>query len=409
MALIQRFLSLVLLATLAAPTCGVGRAAEPIQLPPEGPHHSQTQFPDPLLMSDGRGVTTREQWFEERRPELVALFQEYMYGFLPPAPGNTTGKVEREDRTAFGGRATLKEVTVRFGPPQLRPIHLMLVIPKDRQGPAPVILGMNYFGNHTLVRDRAVMLSTNWMPERGEGVVNNRSTEASRGSWVIIWQIEKTIARGYAVATFYNGDIDPDRPDERGIQTYYRQQDPKYDCGTIAAWAWGLQRAVDYLVTDADLDQRRIVVTGHSRLGKAALLAAALDERIALAITLPAFGEIERSRLLAVDDLFAVVTDKFHISPGHTLIIARRPVARFQDLTAAEKARLLVWIDWTQEHLTTSLSPAPDAFNLGLNDGPAAGQTMPQLHFHVIPRYTDDVPDPRGGIRHIIPSKALYW
>ncbi len=55
------------------------------------------------------------------------------------------------------------------------------------------------------------------------------------------------------------------------------------------------------------------------------------------------------------------------------------------------------------------LDPKPDAFNLGLNDGPAAGQTMPQLHFHVIPRYTGDVPDPRGGIRHIIPSKAAYW
>lgn len=126
-------------------------------------------------------------------------------------------------------------------------------------------------------------------------------------------------------------------------------------------------------------------------------------------LTLPAFGEIERSRLLAVDDLFAVVSDKFPISPGHTLIIARRPVARFQDLTSAEKARLLVWIDWTQQHLTSHLTPTPDAFNLGLNDGPAAGQTMPQLHFHVIPRYTGDVPDPRGGIRHIIPSKARYW
>jgi diadenosine tetraphosphate (Ap4A) HIT family hydrolase len=126
-------------------------------------------------------------------------------------------------------------------------------------------------------------------------------------------------------------------------------------------------------------------------------------------LTLPAFGEIERPRLLAVDDLFAIVSDKFPISPGHTLIIARRPVARFQELTSAEKARLLVWIDWTQQHLATSLDPPPDAFNLGLNDGPDAGQTMPQLHFHVIPRYASDVPDPRDGIRNVIPSKAQYW
>ena len=127
------------------------------------------------------------------------------------------------------------------------------------------------------------------------------------------------------------------------------------------------------------------------------------------ALRLPAYGEIEAPRVVAVDDLFAVVSDKFPISSGHTLIIARRPVARFQDLTGAEKARLLVWIDWTQEHLQTHLSPAPDAFNLGLNDGPAAGQTMPQFHFHVIPRYAGDVLDPRGGIRWIISQKARYW
>ena len=126
-------------------------------------------------------------------------------------------------------------------------------------------------------------------------------------------------------------------------------------------------------------------------------------------LMLPAFGEIEAARLLALDDLFAVVSDKYPVSPGHTLIIARRPVIRFRELTGAEKARLLVWIDWTQEHLASNLSPAPDGFNLGLNDGPAAGQTMPQLHFHVIPRYTGDVPDPRGGIRHVIPGKARYW
>jgi diadenosine tetraphosphate (Ap4A) HIT family hydrolase len=126
-------------------------------------------------------------------------------------------------------------------------------------------------------------------------------------------------------------------------------------------------------------------------------------------LTLPEFGEIEPVRLVALDDLFAVVADKFPISPGHTQIIARRPVARFQELSTAEKARLLVWIDWTQQHLTSTLRPPPDAFNLGLNDGPAAGQTMPQFHFHVIPRYAGDVPDARGGIRHVIPAKAVYW
>jgi diadenosine tetraphosphate (Ap4A) HIT family hydrolase len=126
-------------------------------------------------------------------------------------------------------------------------------------------------------------------------------------------------------------------------------------------------------------------------------------------LTLPSFGALEPARLVAADELFAVVSDKFPISPGHTLIIARRPVARFQELTSTEKARLLVWRDWSQQHPSTYHNPAPDAFNLGLNDGPAAGQTIPQLHFHLIPRYTGDVPDPRGGLRHLIPAKARYW
>jgi len=126
-------------------------------------------------------------------------------------------------------------------------------------------------------------------------------------------------------------------------------------------------------------------------------------------LILPAFGVVEPARIMATDDLFAVVRDKFPISPGHTLIIARRPIARFQDLTTSEKTRSLHWIDWTQQFLATTLTPPPDAFNFGLNDGPAAGQTMPQLHFHVIPRYAGDVSDPRGGIRQVIPSKAIYW
>ena len=104
-----------------------------------------------------------------------------------------------------------------------------------------------------------------------------------------VWAIEQSIDRGYAVATCYNGDIDPDRPDfTDGVHPHYfreAQTEPEpHDWGTIAAWAWGLSRAVDYLRTVRDLDKDRIAVVGHSRLGKTALLAAAFDERIALAI-----------------------------------------------------------------------------------------------------------------------------
>jgi diadenosine tetraphosphate (Ap4A) HIT family hydrolase len=126
-------------------------------------------------------------------------------------------------------------------------------------------------------------------------------------------------------------------------------------------------------------------------------------------VTLPAFGVIERERVLAVDELFAVVSDKFPISAGHTLIIPRRALTRFQELTAAERLRLLEWVDWAQNRLLVMQTPSPDAFNLGVNDGKAAGQTMPQFHFHVIPRHDGDVTDPRGGVRWVIPGKAKYW
>jgi diadenosine tetraphosphate (Ap4A) HIT family hydrolase len=126
-------------------------------------------------------------------------------------------------------------------------------------------------------------------------------------------------------------------------------------------------------------------------------------------IAIPAFGRTASAEVLAHDQFFVVIRDKYPVSPGHTLIVARRPAARFQQLTQQERARLLYWIDWTQTYLAEMLSPKPDAFNLGVNDGVAAGQTKEQFHFHIIPRYAGDVPDPRGGVRYVIPSKARYW
>lgn len=121
------------------------------------------------------------------------------------------------------------------------------------------------------------------------------------------------------------------------------------------------------------------------------------------------FGKIERDRILAQDELFTVAKDKYPISPGHTLIILKRDVSRFHQLMAGEKLKLIEWIDWCIYHLQNTLTPQPDGFNVGLNDGQAAGQTVGRLHVHVIPRYNGDVADPRGGVRWILPSKARYW
>jgi hypothetical protein len=270
--------------TLAALALSSAAAAFPTidELP------ERLDFPDPLVMLDGTKVTSKEDWLGKRRPELKALFQHYMYGELPPPPAGVRPKVEYEDRAAFGGKATLKEIALSVGPPGIPSIRLLLMVPNHRRGPAPVFVGLNFSGNHSLVRDPKVHLSTEWMYGNYPGVKNNRATEASRGANADSWSLENSIDRGYAVATFYNGDVDPDRPDERGgLRPYFTTLSrPKWpqECGTIAAWAWGLQRAVDYLVTDKDIDPKRIAAFGHSRLGKTALLAAAFDDRIALAI-----------------------------------------------------------------------------------------------------------------------------
>lgn len=274
--------TLALLATLGTADLPAGKdeLAAPDKLP------ALKELPDPLVMLNGQRVATKEQWFKERRPELKKLFEHYMYGHAPAAPAKVEYVVERVDPKALGGKATLKEVTILLAGRDGPKVHVLLVIPNQRSGPAPVFVGMNFCGNHAVLADPKIHLSTAWIYPGRKGVKNNRATEEARGSDVDVWAIEQTIDRGYAVATFYSGDIDPDRSDIReGVQKFFGPKEPgENDWGTVMAWAWGIQRVVDYLVTDTDLDARRIVAVGHSRLGKTTLLAGAMDERIAMVI-----------------------------------------------------------------------------------------------------------------------------
>jgi hypothetical protein len=248
--------------------------------PEVGKLPSKPDLPDPMVMLNGDRVTTKEQWLTKRRPELRKLFEHYMYGSAPKAP-KISAKIERTDPKALGGKATLKLITITLGGIENAKIHLLLVIPNNRSKPAPVFVGMNFCGNHAVLDDPKIPLNTSWIYSNQKGVKNNRATEASRGTQKDVWNIEDAIDRGYAVATFYSGDVDPDRPDVReGVQKRF----PGSDWGTIAAWAWGYQRVIDYLVTDSDIDASRIIAVGHSRLGKATLLAGAFDERIAVII-----------------------------------------------------------------------------------------------------------------------------
>ena len=99
--------------------------------------------------------------------------------------------------------------------------------------------------------------------------------------------------------------------------------------------------------------------------------------------------------------------DGFPIAEGHTLVIPRRHVASLYELAAAEQNAVWELVGQVREHLVTQL--APDGFNVGLNDGVSAGQTIMHAHVHIIPRWKGDVPDPRGGVRWVLPAKAAYW
>jgi hypothetical protein len=250
-------------------------------------------LPELLQMEDGSPVLDAEDWMERRRGEILALFEEHMYGRSPGRPSGLRFSVRSSDAGALEGRATRREVTVYFGPGEDDPsMDILLYFPNGTERPVPLFVGLNFFGNHTIHADSSISIPTTWMRANAAmGVVDHRATEAGRGVRDQRWPVEKVIERGYGVATIYCGDLVPDHAGgvEEGILGFLRNpaQGDRLpnEWGAIGGWAWGLSRALDYFETDPDLDASRVAVLGHSRLGKAALWAGALDPRFSLVIS----------------------------------------------------------------------------------------------------------------------------
>ena len=252
-------------------------------------------LPDPLVCTDGTRVTNSNLWQKKRRPELLGLFEEQVYGRAPRPPHALTRYEVRSVVTnALGGQATRKEISILLsGTPAGPRIELLLYFPNRAPKAAPAFLGLNFNGNHAVTTERDVRLSDRWMAGgRNSCIVSNRATEACRGNEASRWQIEKIVARGYALATFNYGDVEPDSAtgwklgvraalSSTGTNTTFKPD----EWGAISAWAWGLSRALDYLETDDTVDAKRVAVIGHSRLGKTALWAGARDERFAIVIS----------------------------------------------------------------------------------------------------------------------------
>ncbi|MCE0484862.1 MAG: hypothetical protein LV479_11570 [Methylacidiphilales bacterium] len=258
-----------MISLLAASTLvGIANFLPPILLP------EKRGFPDPLELADGSSVTSREVWFNQRVPELRKLFENYEYGRYPaPTPVHAT--VVTREENALGGQALLREVQIDLG--LERPVSLLVITPVHRAH-APCFLCLNYRSNSSLLQDAAVPI-----PETAPG-----EPLPMRGAYEANWSMSTTIARGYAIAVFCTGDVVPDNAD--GAKQMLRHWHPLTsirggnDTGTLMAWAWGASRMLDYLQTLPEIDPKRIAIMGHSRDGKAALVAAAFDSRFALVI-----------------------------------------------------------------------------------------------------------------------------
>ena len=231
-------------------------------------------LPDPLEMVDGTPVATPED-FAARRTEILALFEEYVYGALP-REGFLTGFEVVEQGDALNGTAVRKQIKITVSRDGKSSDALMLLYIPKQDAPAPVVIGLNSSGNHAALADEAIL------PSYAFDITDGTWTE-KRGEKAYRWNIEDSIARGYAVATIYSGDFAPDSGD--GYTTRVVSLFDGQEVKAVGAWAFGLMRAVDYMETDPAIDDAHIAVVGHSRLGKAAVWAGANDERMGLVIS----------------------------------------------------------------------------------------------------------------------------
>jgi hypothetical protein len=254
-------------------------------------------LPPLLKLNDGQLVRDAATWQGKRRAELLELFSREVYGRTPDGrPSEMHWAVTSVDRAALGGKAVRKEITIWFTAKKDGPkMHLLIYQPPGASGthaPWPTFLGLNYFGNSSVNADPGITPSQAWMRASPDfKVVDHRATDGTRGVHAGRWNVETVIARGYATATVYYGDLCEDRAEGLGTDvgslfgTHPVEERGPAEWGAIGIWAWGLSRALDYLQTDPEIDGQRVAVHGHSRLGKAALWAGAQDERFAFVIS----------------------------------------------------------------------------------------------------------------------------
>jgi hypothetical protein len=240
-------------------------------------------LPDPLVLANGKPVRDAKTWNTKRRPEIVRLFEENEYGRAPGRPPKMSFEVFDKGTPALDGKAIRRQVTVYFSEDKSGPkMDLLIYLPAGAKKPAPLLLNLSFTANSNSVDDPGVKPGEVW----GRG---NTRVPAPKGR---IGRIDPKpfLSAGIGVASIYYGDIDPDFLGgvPLGVRKLYLkpgQTEPApAEWGAIAAWAWGLSRAMDYLETDKGVDAKRVAILGVSRLGKTVMWAGAHDTRIAMVI-----------------------------------------------------------------------------------------------------------------------------
>jgi hypothetical protein len=241
-------------------------------------------LPDPLRSADGKPVRDAKAWYQKRRPEIVHLFEENQFGRSPEPPGNLPYDNFDKGTPAFDGKAIRKQTTIYFSREKTGPkMDLLVYLPAQAQKPAPLLLNISFTANSNTVNDPGVREGEVWNQE-------HKKVPAKQGMKFGQVDVVPLLEAGFGFATVYYGDIEPDfegglRYGVRSLYLKNGQTQPAPDgWGAIAAWSWGLSRALDVLEKDQAIDGKRVALYGASRLGKTVLWAGASDTRFAAVI-----------------------------------------------------------------------------------------------------------------------------
>ena len=283
-------------------------AIAPAQQHIEGYNYDESRIPsytmlDPLALQSGKPITSPAQW-PARRAEILHLFEQNEFGITPATAKHAIAhaRVIEHDEHALNGLAIREQVELTFDPaPGITPspdvlhtLRLLLYVPAasaQARRPAPLVLGPNFSGNQTVLDDPKIQPTPIWTkPKTATAYEHVAPADSTRGIGAQQWQVRLLLQRGYAFATYYYGDLEPDAKNMQQYSARNLYSTPadlqKPDAwGAFGLWAWGLSRALDYLQLDPLIDATHVAVTGHSRLGKTADWAAAQDLRFAAVLS----------------------------------------------------------------------------------------------------------------------------